>query len=99
MLLAYGTGVYLVLPAVWGRYAYRHPLLHDDSGIATNGAGIPGDPLNVGLTGTKAEAVRIMLAAKKNGCADGETRSLDSQAQARQWGRWQRRRRRVGPRR
>jgi LssY C-terminus len=64
LLLAYGAGAYLVLPALWVRYAHRHPSLDDIPGITTTGADIPGDPLNVALIGTKTDLIRIMLAAK-----------------------------------
>ncbi len=64
LLVAYGVGAYVVLPALWERYARRHPSLDDIPGITTTGADIPGDPLNVGLVGTRAELVKIMLAAK-----------------------------------
>jgi hypothetical protein len=63
-LLAYLSFAYLILPAVWKRYAHRHPSLEDIPGITHTAADIPGDPLNVALIGTKAEVIRIMLAAK-----------------------------------
>jgi len=72
-MVAYEAGMYLVLPAVWERSAHRHPSLDVVPGMSTTGADIPGDLLNVALTGTKAELVRIMLAAKRNGCADEES--------------------------
>src|SRR5262245_47870040 len=63
-LLAYLVIAYVVLPAVWQRYARKHPSLDDVPGITHTGSGIPGDPLNVALIGTKAEVLHIMLAAK-----------------------------------
>jgi hypothetical protein len=63
LLLAYGVGAYLVLPALWERYAHRHPALDDVPGITTTGADIPGDPLNVALIGTEAELKTIVRAA------------------------------------
>src|SRR4029453_4939627 len=42
----------------------RHPALEDIPGITYTADGIPGDPLNVTLVGTKAEAIRILLAAQ-----------------------------------
>src|SRR5438045_1988264 len=62
-LLIYLAVAYLLLPAVWKRYVHRHPSLDDVPGITQTGAGIPGDPVNVALIGTKAEVIRIMLAA------------------------------------
>jgi hypothetical protein len=64
LLLAYGVGAYVILPAIWERYARRHPSLDDIPGITRTGADIPGDPLNVALIGTKSELTKIMLAAK-----------------------------------
>jgi hypothetical protein len=54
----------LLLPAFWKRYASRHPSLEDIPGITHTGDGIPGDPLNVALIGTKAQVMKIMIAAK-----------------------------------
>ncbi len=64
LLVAYGVGAYVVLPALWERYARRHPSLDDIPGITMTGADIPGDPLNVALVGTRADLLKIMLAAK-----------------------------------
>jgi tRNA threonylcarbamoyl adenosine modification protein YjeE len=63
-LLAVYLGVaYVALPTFWKGYARRHPSLEDIPGISYTANGIPGDPLNVALIGTKAEVVRAMLAA------------------------------------
>jgi hypothetical protein len=64
LLLVYLTLAYLVMPAFWKRYVHRHPSLEDIPDITHTAAGIPGDPINVALIGTKEEVVRIMLAAK-----------------------------------
>jgi hypothetical protein len=53
-----------VVPAGWKRYTRRHPSLEDIPGIAYAADGIPGDPINVALIGTKADVVRVLLAAK-----------------------------------
>jgi hypothetical protein len=63
-LLVYLTVAYLVLPSGWKRYTRRHPSFDDVPKITHTGSGIPGDPLNVALIGTKEEMIRIMLAAK-----------------------------------
>jgi hypothetical protein len=63
VLLAYLVVAYLVMPAIWKYYERRHPALEDIPGITHTAAGIPGDPLNVTLIGTKTEVMRIMLAA------------------------------------
>jgi hypothetical protein len=63
-LLAYLAVAYVILPLLWKRYAHRHPSLEDMPGVTYTANGIPADPINVALIGTKAEVVRIMLAAK-----------------------------------
>jgi hypothetical protein len=64
LLLLYLAMAYLLLPAFWTYYAYRHPALENMPGITYTADGIPGDPINVTLVGTKAEVIRIMLAAQ-----------------------------------
>jgi hypothetical protein len=64
VLLTYLAVAYLILPVLWERYAHRHPSLEDLPGITHTADGTPGDPLNVALIGTKAEVIKIMLAAK-----------------------------------
>ncbi len=64
LLLLYGAVAYVLMPWGWSRYARRHPSLEDLPGITHTGAGIPGDPLNVALTGTETDVKQIMLAAK-----------------------------------
>lgn len=53
---------YAVLPAVWSHYEH-HPELSEAPRTTVAPDGIPGDPLNVGLTGSREEVVRAMLAA------------------------------------
>lgn len=62
--LLYFVVTYLVMPTLWKRYEHKHPGLNDIPGITLTGSGIPGDPLNVTLIGTKADLVKIMLAAR-----------------------------------
>lgn len=64
LLLTYLAVAYVILPAFWTRYAHKHPGLEDVPGITHTADGIPGDPVNVALIGTKAEVMRIMVAAK-----------------------------------
>jgi hypothetical protein len=63
-LLLYLVGAYLLMPLLWTRYARRHPSLVDLPGITHTREGTPGDPLNVALIGTKADLIKIMLAAR-----------------------------------
>src|SRR5262249_29048046 len=55
---------YVLIPALWARYGRRHPSLEDIPDITYTGSGIPGDPINVALIGTKKQVVQIMQAAK-----------------------------------
>src|ERR1700732_1853611 len=64
LLLLYLGVAYLLLPRLWTRYASRHPSLEDIPGITHTATGIPGDPLNVALIGTKAEVMKIMVTAR-----------------------------------
>jgi LssY C-terminus len=58
------TTSYLVMPDLWLRYAHHHAALEDLPGITYTADGIPADPINVAFIGSKAELLRIMLAAK-----------------------------------
>src|SRR5947209_6608304 len=64
LLLLYVFGAYIVMPALWLRYAHRHPTFDDISGMTLTGDDHPGDPLNVALIGSEAELKKIMLAAR-----------------------------------
>jgi hypothetical protein len=64
LLVAWLVLAYLVMPAFWEHYAHRHPAFEDLPGVTYTKDGIPADPINVALVGTKAEMIRIMLAAK-----------------------------------
>jgi hypothetical protein len=54
---------YLLLPEWWKLYFHRHPSFDDTPGITVTSAGIPGDPVNVALIGTREDLVRAMQAA------------------------------------
>src|SRR5262249_37940194 len=64
LLAAYLALAYLALPAYWKRYARRHPSLEDIPGISHTADGTPGDPLNVALIGTRADVLKVLLAAR-----------------------------------
>jgi len=53
---------YVLVPMLWRHYEH-HPALADAPKRPTNAAGIPGDPLNIGLIGANAEVVRALVAA------------------------------------
>jgi hypothetical protein len=63
VLLLWFIAAYVVMPALWSRYTHRHPALEDLPGVTYTADGIPADPINVALVGTKAEVMKIMLAA------------------------------------
>jgi hypothetical protein len=64
LALGYLAVAYLVMPLVWHRYVHKHPALDDVPGITETTLGIPGDPINVALIGTKPDVERILGAAK-----------------------------------
>lgn len=61
--LTYFIVAYVLIPGLWERYVRRHPGIDEIPGITTTGSGIPGDPINVALVGSKSELIRIMLKA------------------------------------
>jgi hypothetical protein len=54
---------YLLLPMLWKGYEKRHPALDDAPNITTTGDKHPGDPINLGLIGSKEDLQRSMHAA------------------------------------
>jgi hypothetical protein len=63
-ILVYLAVAYLLLPAFWKRYTHKHPSLEDLPDVARTADGIPADPINVALIGTRDEVMKIMLAAR-----------------------------------
>jgi hypothetical protein len=63
-LLAYLLVAYVVMPALWTRYARRHPALENLPGVTRTADGTAGDPLNVAYIGTKAQVMRAMVEAR-----------------------------------
>jgi hypothetical protein len=59
----YLLAAYLILPMVGEWKARRHPDLVDGARLTHTGSGIPGDPLNVALIGSREELIRAMGAA------------------------------------
>lgn len=55
---------YVVLPWHWSRYVRRHPALENLPGVTRTSAGLPGDPLNVGLVGHETEVQQAMRKAR-----------------------------------
>jgi LssY C-terminus len=62
LLVVYFVAAYIVLPRMWTHYEHE-PGLEGRLMVTVTADGIPGDPLNVGLVGTKEEAIRALAAA------------------------------------
>src|SRR5215831_18629939 len=62
-LMLYLLVAYLIVPALWIRYARRHPALDETPGVTLTGDDHPGDPINVALIGAEDDLKKIMLAA------------------------------------
>lgn len=62
LLIVYLTLAYVVLPALWTHHEHE-PGLASFPMVTRTGADIPGDPLNVGLVGSKENILRAMQAA------------------------------------
>jgi hypothetical protein len=64
LVVAYLLVAYLTLPLLWSVHERRHhPALDTAPKVTTNADGIPGDPINVALVGSRPELVGAMLAA------------------------------------
>ena len=62
MAALYYAAAYIVLPHLWSHYEHE-PGLAGRPMVTVTADGIPGDPLNVGLVGSKEEAIRALAAA------------------------------------
>jgi hypothetical protein len=62
LLALYGLVAYVLLPFFWKHYEHNPSLAAYDM-VARTRAGLPGDPLNVGLLGTPAELTRALAVA------------------------------------
>jgi len=62
LLVVYGVLAYFFLPLVWKRYEHEKALARF-SMVTRTGDGIPGDPINVGLVGSKDDVLCAMHAA------------------------------------
>jgi hypothetical protein len=54
---------YFLIPMLWEIYSHRHPALDDVPGTTETAAGIPGDPINVALVGTRDEVGSALQSA------------------------------------
>ncbi len=62
LVAAYLVVAYLLLPRLWRHYEHQ-PAMEEAPKITRTNAGLPGDPLNVGLVGTRAEVLDAFAAA------------------------------------
>ncbi|MGB7689720.1 MAG: LssY C-terminal domain-containing protein, partial [Pseudolabrys sp.] len=62
VLAAYGLIAYIILPLIWTHYEHQKGLAGLPM-VTRTGQDIPGDPINVGLVGTKADVLCAMHAA------------------------------------
>lgn len=63
LLAAYGIFAYVVTPLIWRVDMRRHPNLLNEPRVTHTGTGIPGDPLNISLVGSKADLIRALTSA------------------------------------
>jgi hypothetical protein len=56
----YGVCAYVIAPRLWRHYEH-HPSMEDVPKATTTIEGIPGDPLNIGFTGTREEVIRALV--------------------------------------
>jgi hypothetical protein len=64
LVAAYFVVAYLVLPRLWKRHEEHQTNFRDSPRVTHTASDIPGDPLNIGLVGTKEEVIRAMAAAR-----------------------------------
>ncbi len=62
LITLYLSLAYLILPLAWSHYEHQ-PKLATVAMVTRTAQGIPGDPLNVGLAGSREDVVRAMHAA------------------------------------
>jgi hypothetical protein len=62
VLILYGLIAYIVVPQIWTHYEHQKGLAGLTM-VTRTSQGIPGDPINVGLVGTKADVLCAMHAA------------------------------------
>ena len=62
LVLGYGAVAYLVLPAIWNHYEHN-PTLATSPKVTRTTEDLPGDPINLGLVGTKDEVIHALLLA------------------------------------
>jgi LssY C-terminus len=61
-VVLYTIVAYALLPAIWRHYEHN-PKLANSPTLTHTSEGIPGDPINIGLVGSRAEVVSALLSA------------------------------------
>jgi hypothetical protein len=64
MLPLYLLAAYVLIPLAWKRDVRLHPKLFDAPRITHTPDGIPGDPVNVALLGSRTNLIRALIATK-----------------------------------
>ncbi|MEI8340987.1 MAG: LssY C-terminal domain-containing protein [Verrucomicrobiota bacterium] len=59
----WALAAYVIVPQFWKRHARRHPDFSDNPRITHTSTGIPGDPLNICITGSEEDLIRSLTAA------------------------------------
>lgn len=63
LALVYFVGAYIVAPRFWKHHERERPDLRDGPTLTHTASGIPGDPLNIALTGSEEDVIRALTAA------------------------------------
>jgi hypothetical protein len=63
LLVVYLVVAYSVMPLLWEEYTHHRPRFENQPTLTHTGAGIPGDPLNIGAVGSETTLKRAMLEA------------------------------------
>jgi hypothetical protein len=63
LLVVYLIVAYSVMPLLWEEYTHHRPKFENQPTLTHTGAGIPGDPLNIGAVGSETTLKRAMLDA------------------------------------
>jgi len=63
ILVLYVLAAYLIAPMFWRHHARRHPDFSDNPRVTHTATGIPGDPLNICITGSEQDLIRSLTAA------------------------------------
>jgi hypothetical protein len=63
VLTLYVLAAYVIAPQLWKHHDRRHPDFSDNPRVTHTGTGIPGDPLNICITGSEDDLIRSLTVA------------------------------------